>query len=277
MDIITAIILGIVEGITEFIPVSSTGHMILTSKLMGHNDQSDVMKTFEIVIQLGAILAIAIVYWKRLLNLLGFDRKKTTSIQGMQQSSKKLDLIHVILGIAPALIVAFFARDFIKSLFSANTVVWSLVVGGLFMIFAEWFNKTKVTITSHELDDITYKQAFLIGIYQIISVLWPGFSRSGSTISGGMLSGVSYKASADFSFLIAIPIMCAAAGYELLDSYRYFNSETIGVFIVGFLVSFVVAYFVVLAFMKLIQRISLTHFAIYRFILAAVFWIFILN
>jgi undecaprenyl-diphosphatase len=275
MDIITAIILGIVEGITEFIPVSSTGHMILTSKLMGFDDQSDIMKTFEIVIQLGAILAIAIVYWKRLLSLLGFNNKSKASNEN--HSSKRLDLIHVILGIAPALIVAFFARDFIKSLFNANTVVWALVAGGIFMIFAEWFNKSKLTITAHELDDLTYKQAFLIGIYQIISVLWPGFSRSGSTISGGMLSGVSYKASADFSFLIAIPIMCAASAYELLDSYRYFNSETIGYFVIGFLISFVVAYVVVLAFMKLIQRIRLVHFAIYRFILAAIFWIFILN
>ena len=276
MDIITAIILAIVEGITEFIPVSSTGHMILTAKLMGYNDQTEIMKTFEIVIQLGAILAIAIVYWRRLLSLVGLSNKPKVSTNGIQ-SSKRLDLIHVILGITPALVVAFFARDFIKSLFNANTVVWALVAGGIFMIFAEWFNKSKLTITAHELDDLTYKQAFMIGLYQIISVLWPGFSRSGSTISGGMLSGVSYKASADFSFLIAIPIMCAASGYELLDSYRYFNSETIGAFVIGFLISFIVAYFVVLAFMKLIQRISLTHFAIYRFILAAIFWIFILN
>ncbi|OAB43227.1 undecaprenyl-diphosphate phosphatase [Paenibacillus glacialis] len=275
MDTITAIILGIVEGITEFIPVSSTGHMILTSKAMGFDDQTDIMKTFEIVIQLGAILAIAIVYWRRILGLLGLKRKDKTTLVG--SPSKGLDLIHVILGIAPALIVAFFARDFIKSLFSANTVVWALVAGGIFMIFAEWFNKTKSKVTAHDLDDLTYKQAFLIGLYQIISVLWPGFSRSGSTISGGMLSGVSYKASADFSFLIAIPIMCAASGYELLDSYRYFNSDTIGYFAIGFFVAFVVAYLVVLAFMKLIQRIRLTHFAIYRFVLAAVFWIFILN
>ncbi|OAB34363.1 undecaprenyl-diphosphatase [Paenibacillus macquariensis subsp. defensor] len=276
MDTITAIILGIVEGITEFIPVSSTGHMILTSKAMGFNDQTDIMKTFEIVIQLGAILAIAIVYWRRILGLLGIKRNDKSTVVGTA-SKKGLDLIHVILGIAPALIVAFFARDFIKSLFSANTVVWALVAGGIFMIFAEWFNKSKSNVTAHDLDDLTYKQALLIGLYQIISVLWPGFSRSGSTISGGMLSGVSYKASADFSFLIAIPIMCAASGYELLDSYQNFNSDTIGVFVIGFLVAFVVAYFVVLAFMKHIQRIRLTHFAIYRFVLAAVFWIFILN
>lgn len=274
MDFITSIILGIVEGLTEFIPVSSTGHMILTTKVLGYDDQTPMMKTFEIVIQLGAILAIAIVYWNRILNLLGWSRSEPLN---KKETRNRLNLIHIILGIAPALLVAFFARDFIKSLFHVQTVLFALVAGGIFMMFAEWFNKHKVQVTSQELDDMTYKQALQIGIYQIISVLWPGFSRSGSTISGGMLSGVSYKASADFSFIIAIPIMCAASGYELLDSYRYFTSETIGVFLAGFIVSFVVAYFVVLAFRKLIQKIRLTHFAIYRFVLAAIFWLFIMQ
>ncbi|AWV32683.1 undecaprenyl-diphosphate phosphatase [Paenibacillus sp. FSL R5-0887] len=275
MDTITAIILAIVEGITEFIPVSSTGHMILTSKLLGFDEQDSIMKTYEIVIQLGAILAIALVYRERVLNLLGIGRKN--SGRGGVMPASRLNLIHVILGIAPALAVAFFARDFIKSLFGATTVLWALVAGGILMIIAEWVNRRKIRITAHELDDLSYGQALAIGMYQIISVLWPGFSRSGSTISGGMLSGVSYKASADFSFLIAIPIMCAASGYEMLDSYKNFTSETIGYFVIGFLISFVVAYVVVILFMKLIQKIRLTHFAIYRFILAAIFWLFIMR
>lgn len=275
MDTITAIILAIVEGITEFIPVSSTGHMILTTKLLGFDEQDSIMKTYEIVIQLGAILAIALVYRKRVLNLLGIGR--SSSGRGGVMPAARLNLIHVILGIAPALAVAFFARDFIKSLFGASTVLWALVAGGILMIVAEWVNRRKIRITAHELDDLSYGQALAIGLYQIISVLWPGFSRSGSTISGGMLSGVSYKASADFSFLIAIPIMCAASGYELLDSYKDFTSESIGYFVIGFLISFVVAYLVVILFMKWIQKIRLTHFAIYRFILAAVFWLFIMR
>ena len=275
MDTITAIILAIVEGITEFIPVSSTGHMILTTKLLGFAEQDSIMKTYEIVIQLGAILAIALVYRKRVLNLLGIGR--SSSGRGGVMPAARLNLIHVILGIAPALAVAFFARDFIKSLFGASTVLWALVAGGILMIVAEWVNRRKIRITAHELDDLSYGQALAIGLYQIISVLWPGFSRSGSTISGGMLSGVSYKASADFSFLIAIPIMFAASGYELLDSYKNFTSETIGYFVIGFLISFVVAYLVVILFMKWIQKIRLTHFAIYRFILAAVFWLFIMR
>ncbi|AIQ46184.1 UDP pyrophosphate phosphatase [Paenibacillus sp. FSL R7-0273] len=275
MDTITAIILAIVEGITEFIPVSSTGHMILTTKLLGFDEQEPIMKTYEIVIQLGAILAIALVYRRRVLDLLGIGRQSRG--RGGVMPAPRLNLIHIILGIAPALAVAFFARDFIKGLFGATTVLWALVAGGILMIVAEWWNKHKSRVTAHELDDLSYGQALAIGLYQIISVLWPGFSRSGSTISGGMLSGVSYKASADFSFLIAIPIMCAASGYELLDSYKYFTKDTIMDFAIGFVIAFVVAYFVVVLFMKLIQKIRPTHFAIYRFILAAVFWLFIMR
>ncbi|MCK8489759.1 undecaprenyl-diphosphate phosphatase [Paenibacillus sp. MBLB2552] len=275
MSLIVSIILAIVEGLTEFIPVSSTGHMILTAKLMGYDDQSPEMKTFEIVIQLGAILAMAWVYRERILNLLGLSKKVTVVDRNAPKG--RLNLIHILLGIVPALGVGFFFRDYIKSLFSSQTVLWALVVGGIFMIFAEWFNKNKATITAPEMDQLTYKQALLIGVYQCISVLWPGFSRSGSTIAGGMLSGASYKAAADFSFLIAIPIMCAVSGYEMLDSYRYLTSDTIGYFLIGFVVAFVVAYVVVLAFLKLIQRVQLRHFAYYRFILAALFWIFIMR
>ncbi|AWB44024.1 undecaprenyl-diphosphatase [Paenibacillus sp. CAA11] len=275
MSFIVALILGIVEGLTEFIPVSSTGHMILTAQLMGYNDQSPVMKTFEIVIQLGAILAIALVYRQRILNLLGLQKDKP--LFANQAPARRLNLIHVLLGIVPALAVGYIFRDHIKSLFSSATVLWALVVGGIFMIFAEWFNKNKAHVTAKEMDGMTYKQALLIGLFQCISVLWPGFSRSGSTIAGGMISGTSYKAAADFSFLIAIPIMCAVSGYELLDSYKYLTSDTLFYFIVGFVVSFVVAYVVVLAFFKLIQKVQLRHFAYYRFVLAAIFWLFIMN
>ncbi|KWX85822.1 UDP pyrophosphate phosphatase, partial [Paenibacillus riograndensis] len=232
-------------------------------------------RAYCIFVQFAAMLAIVLVYSRRMLTLLGLGLSRTCS--GGVVPASRLNLIHVILGIVPALAVAFFARDFIKGLFGASTVLWALVAGGVLMIVAEWVNRRKIRITAHELDDLSYGQALAIGLYQIISVLWPGFSRSGSTISGGMLSGVSYKASADFSFLIAIPIMCAASGYELLDSYQYFTKDTIMDFAIGFVISFIVAYLVVVAFMKLIQKIRPTHFAIYRFILAAVFWLFIMR
>ncbi|MNJ35737.1 Undecaprenyl-diphosphatase [compost metagenome] len=276
MSYIVSIILGIVEGLTEFIPVSSTGHMILTAKLLGFDDSTPEMKTFMIVIQLGAILAIAWVYRERISGLLGMNKKAVTIFKN-RAPLKRLDLVHVLLGIVPALTVGYFFRDFIKSLFSPSTVLWALLAGGVFMIAAEWFSKNKGRPTAKEIDQLTYKQALIIGLYQCISVLWPGFSRSGSTIAGGMFSGASYKASADFSFLIAIPIMFAVSGYEMLDAYRYLSLETIGHFAIGFLVSFVVAYLVVIAFLKSIQKIQLRHFAYYRFILAALFWIFIMR
>lgn len=295
MSIIVAIILGIVEGLTEFIPVSSTGHMILTARVLGYNDQTSVMKTFEIVIQLGAILAIAWVYRYRILNLLGLSQKtgpkdQTFSTAGTDAAGTntigtstfgprkrpKLNLIHVLLGIVPAMALGYLFQEHIKNLFSASTVLWALVVGGLFMLFAEWYNR-RIKVSAEEMDQLTYTQALLIGLFQCISVLWPGFSRSGSTIAGGMISGTSYKAAADFSFLIAVPIMVAVSGYELLDSYKDLNGDTLLAFAIGFVVSFIVAYFVVLAFLKLIQKVKLRHFAYYRFILAAAFWIFIMR
>ncbi|WHX50656.1 undecaprenyl-diphosphate phosphatase [Paenibacillus woosongensis] len=276
MNFIVAVILGIVEGLTEFIPVSSTGHMILTAKLLGYDDSTPEMKTFMIVIQLGAILAISWVYRERIIRLLGLSKKPVPVFRN-QIPARRLDLLHVILGIVPALAVGFFFRDFIKSLFSPQTVLWALLVGGIFMIAAEWYSKNKARVTAKDIDQLTHKQALLIGLYQCISVLWPGFSRSGSTIAGGMFSGASYKASADFSFLIAIPIMFAVSGYEMLDSYRYFTIDTIGLFAVGFIVSFIVAYIVVMVFLKSIQKIQLRHFAYYRFLLAALFWTFIMQ
>lgn len=274
-SILISIILGIVEGLTEFIPVSSTGHMILASELMGINDQDELHKSFEVIIQLGAILAIAVVYRQRIMNMLGIYRTESRKLN--ESPKKTLNLLHVALGIAPALIVAFFAKDYIKSLFSAKTVLLALVAGGVFMLFAELMSRSKVRTTAHDMDGITYKQAAVIGLYQCLSVLWPGFSRSGATISGGVLSGLSYRAAADFSFLIAIPIMCAATGYELLSSYKDILSGDLGFFIVGFIVSFVVAYIVVVAFLKYIQKIQLRHFAYYRFLIAALFWFFVMR
>lgn len=268
LTILLAVILGIVEGLTEFIPVSSTGHMILTTKLLGVNDQSELLKTFEIMIQLGAILAITVVYLDRIKAMLGLSY---TSVKQDASHKKGLNFIHIGLGIAPALITAYIAKDWIKELFSAEVVLTALVVGGVFLWFAEWFGNKKKS-SAETLDHITYKQALLIGLFQILSVLWPGFSRSGSTISGGMISGVSYRASADFSFLLAIPIMIAASGYELLDSYPHFTWDVMAFFGLGFLISFAVAYLVVVLFLKHIQRIKLKYFAIYRFLLAGLFW-----
>jgi undecaprenyl-diphosphatase len=261
-----AIIMGIIEGLTEFLPVSSTGHMILAQSLLGISEDDEMMKTFEIVIQLGAILAIVVLYWKRILRLFGLAKSPD------RIGKNRLNLIHIFIGILPAGIIGLLFNKIVNELlFSPRTVMISLVIGGIMLIVAE---KRTPRITAQELDDITYKQSLFIGLYQILSVVFPGFSRSGATIAGGMLSGVSRGASADFTFILAIPLMFAASGLSLVKSYHLFNTEVIGYFIVGFIVSFIVALLAVMTFIKFVQTTSLTYFAYYRFIIAALFAIY---
>jgi undecaprenyl-diphosphatase len=266
-DIWVAIVIGIVEGLTEFLPVSSTGHMILTEKLLNLQQDAPMMNTFIIVIQLGAILAVVLIYWKRLLNLFGMMRVKSN-----EMPKKQLNLLHILIGISPAMILAFFLGDWIDEyLFRPETVLIGLVLGAIHLIIAE---QVKESPTVNTLDDITYRQAFTIGLWQILS-LWPGFSRSGSTIAGGMLTGVSRGTSADFTFIMAIPIMFAATGYALLKSYKDFTASEIDFFIVGFVVSFIVAFFAVFSFIRFVQKVKLTYFAYYRFLLAFAFAVYL--
>jgi undecaprenyl-diphosphatase len=276
-----SIILGIVEGLTEFLPVSSTGHMILTNKLLGYEEIPEELKTFEIVIQFAAILAIALVYRQKIVQVLGFGKKESVKGLSVDKFPKRsLNLIHVLLGIVPPLAVAFLFRDFIKEIgFHTAPVLWALVAGGIYMWVTEiFYDSGKIKRTSETMDDITYKQALIIGILQCMSAVWPGFSRSGSTIAAGMLGGVSYRASADFSFFIAIPIMSAATGYEVLSNLDNFRSGSIdlGFLFTGFIVSFVVAWIVVVVFLRILQKIKLKYFAWYRFALAALFYLFIM-
>ncbi len=262
-----AVIIGIVEGLTEFLPVSSTGHMILTSTLLGIPDTDELIKTFEIVIQLGAILAGVVVYWNRILRLFGLSKEKPKLGKGM-------NLLHIMLAIVPTLAIAYLTKDFIKAyLFSPDTVLIGLILGGALLIVGE---KCQPKVTAHDVDELTYKQAFFIGLWQIISI-WPGFSRSGSTIAGGMLAGASRRAAADFTFIIAIPVMVVATGYELLKNLDAFSSGDLGFFAIGFIVSFVVALLAVVTFIKFVQKFSMSYFAYYRFVAAALFWIFVLR
>jgi len=277
-----SIILGIVEGLTEFLPVSSTGHMILTNKLLGYEEAPEQLKTFEIVIQFAAILAVALVYRNKILQVFGLGKQET--VRGLNVESfpkRKLNLIHVALGIVPPLGVAYLFRDYIKEIgFHTAPVLWALVVGGIYMWISEaLYDSGKIKRTAETMDDISYKQALLIGVLQCVSAVWPGFSRSGSTIAAGMLGGVSYRASADFSFFIAIPIMTVATGYELLSNIDNFKSGNIdvGFLLTGFIVSFLVAWVVVVAFLKILQKFKLKYFAWYRFAIAALFYFFILK
>ncbi|MGG1575652.1 undecaprenyl-diphosphate phosphatase [Fictibacillus sp. NRS-1165] len=255
-----AIIMGMVEGLTEFLPVSSTGHLIITGHFLGFT--GDKAKTFEIVIQLGSILAVVVLYWKRLWSLLGVGKVETEDGQ-----KGHLNLLHIFAGMLPAVVIGLVAHDAVKKyLFSTSTVVFSLIVGGLLMIYAE---KKKKKITAATLDQITYKQALIIGLFQCLA-LWPGFSRSGATISGGVLLGLSHRTAADFTFILAVPIMIAASGLDLYKSWDVLSAADLPFFAAGFLTAFIVAVVAILFFIRLIAKVKLTPFAYYRFILAAV-------
>jgi len=260
-DLFKVIILGIVEGLTEFLPVSSTGHMILAGNLLGYEGGS--ADTFKIVVQFGAVLAVFVLYFRRYMDIL------KDMIRLKLNVPNKLNVIHMILAMLPALIVYLLFKDFIKNeLFGPGPVLISLVAGGILMIVAEL---AKRRVTSENTDDITYGQALGIGLFQCLA-LWPGFSRSGSTISGGMLLGASRKAAADFTFIISVPVMFGATVLDLYDSRDLLTKDDLVLFLVGGAASFIVAMLAVVTFLNLIKRLRLTWFALYRFALAGLFY-----
>ncbi|WP_336775351.1 undecaprenyl-diphosphate phosphatase [Paenibacillus sp. MMO-58] len=259
-DIFNAIIMGVVEGLTEFLPVSSTGHMILTAHLL--NFLGERAKTFEIIVQLGAVIAVFVLYFRRFLRFFNFK-------PGYLQRPG-VNIIHVGLAMAPAVIIGLALHDFIKQyLFGPWSVLIGLVAGGILMIVAE---RVRIPVTADSMDDITYKQAFLIGVFQCLA-LWPGFSRSGSTISGGLLVGTSQKAVAEFTFIVSVPIMFAASGLDLYKSRAFLTFDDLGLFLVGLAVSFVVGMIAVVTFINAIKRLKLSWFAYYRFVLAFFFYL----
>ncbi|MFX3633570.1 MAG: undecaprenyl-diphosphate phosphatase [Candidatus Pristimantibacillus sp.] len=264
-DIISAIILGVVEGLTEFLPVSSTGHLILVGDLLGF--EGDTATTFKIVIQLGAVMAVLMLYWKRYMDIL----KGLLTLDF--KSKKKLNAIHMIIAMIPALIVYLIFKDVIKLyLFGPAPVLIGLIIGGVLMIAAA---RIKRKVTAENTDDITYKQAVGIGLFQCLA-LWPGFSRSGATISGGLLLGTSQKAAADFTFMISVPVMFGATILDMYDSRELLTADTLFLFLIGFITAFVVALIAVVTFLNLIKRLRLEWFAIYRFIVAVVFFLFMM-
>ncbi|MDU2066092.1 MAG: undecaprenyl-diphosphate phosphatase [Sporomusaceae bacterium] len=252
---IIAVILGIVEGITEFLPISSTGHMILTGHLLDFDGPE--ASVFEVFIQLGAILAVVMIYRDQFRQIL-------TKSHGVR---KGLTIKHVAAGILPVMAVGYVAHHFIKTyLFSTGTVIIGMIVGALFMLYAE---KRSGRPTVTKAADLTIRQAMGVGLFQILA-LWPGFSRSGATIAGGLCLGVSRMAAAEFSFIIAVPLMMVACIYDVLKVWQSLSMENIQMLAVGFVVSFVVAWAAVLWLLKFLNRSSLAAFAYYRFLLAAV-------
>lgn len=273
-NLFVAAILGLVEGLTEFAPVSSTGHMIIVDDLIlksNHLYGTEAANVFKVVIQLGSIMAMVVVFWDRFLNLLGLKKNITRE----QMYGERLRLTHVITGLVPAAVLGFLFEDYIDAhLFSVNTVLVALVVGAILMIVADLTRPRRPK--TETVDQITYRQAFVVGLFQCLA-LWPGFSRSGSTISGGVLLGMSHRAAADFTFIMAVPIMFGASFLSLVKHWGAVTSETIPFFITGFISAFIFALIAIKFFLALINKVKLVPFAIYRILLAIVLLLLIWN
>ncbi len=260
-NILVALILSIVEGLTEFLPVSSSGHLIIVGNAL--NFIGEKADTFEVVIQLGAILAVVVLYFKRFWGLV--CPQADVRFAGL----RGIGLL--LLTTIPASILGLLLHSVIKGyLFNPLPVVCALAVGALCMIFVE---RHSFQTTCASLDDITVKQALGIGCFQCLA-LWPGFSRSASTIMGGMFLGLNRKLAAEYSFIAAVPIMVAATGYDLLKTWHLFTAADVPFFAVGMVGSFISALLAVKIFVALLARVTLVPFAVYRLLLAPIVYYF---
>lgn len=263
--LVVAVILGIVEGLTEFIPVSSTGHLIVAGNLLGF--VGDKAATFEVAIQLGAILSVVVLYRSRFLDLI--PAKSAAILAPGSTLMGWPGLWRIAVATAPALVVGYLTRHFIKAhLFTPATVSLALAVGGVGILFAERFVSQR---TSGSVDKLTVAQALGIGLFQTLA-LWPGISRSGATIIGGLVLGLDRRGAAEFSFLIAVPVMLAATGAEIWQMGAAFTSEEMAQFAAGFVVSFLVALMAIATFIRILSRWSLAPFAWYRIVAAPAFY-----
>ncbi len=256
MDVFQAIILSIVEGIAEFLPISSTGHLVLTANIL-NIEQTEFVKTFEIVIQLGAILAIVVLYWKKLTR--NFEVWK-----------------RIITAFIPTAIVGIVLYKFIKSILIGNTLITllALFVGGIILIFLELLYKE----TEHHTDKIEklpIRNAIGIGLVQSLSVI-PGVSRAAASIIGGLFMGVQRTTAVEFSFLLAVPTMIAATGLDLVETKLQFSSQEFLLLGVGFVGSFIVAILAVKFFLQYIKQHNFIAFGIYRIVLAVLYYFFII-
>jgi undecaprenyl-diphosphatase len=244
MGIFEAIILGIIEGITEFLPISSTGHLIVASKFLGV-DQDAVNTAFEVIIQFAAILAVVANY-----------KDKFTP--------KKIDLwFKICLAFVPLGAIGFIFSDQIKELFNVQIVAIMFIIGGIIFIIVEKYFIPNETHMIDDVEQVSLKQALWIGFAQVFALI-PGTSRAGSTIIGALLVGLTRRASAEFSFLLALPVMGAVTAYDILKHYNDFTGAHLDALITGFVVSFVVAYFTMKLFIKFLENFTFVAFGIYR-------------
>jgi undecaprenyl-diphosphatase len=254
MSLLHAIVLGIVEGITEFLPISSTAHLILASHIL-HIAESEFVKSFEIIIQLGAILSVVVLYWSKFWNW---------------DVLKKL-----VVAVIPTGVIGLTVYKVIKGYLLGNitVVLLSLLIGGIALIAFERFPKKDVTEV--DFSEISYRKAFLIGLFQAIAVI-PGVSRSAATIVGGSLIGISKRTIVEFSFMLAVPTMLAATGLELVKG-RAALAGNYGMLAVGFVVSFVTAIIAIKSFLGYIKKHDFAAFGWYRVVLAVVYFLVFLR
>ncbi|WP_077072663.1 undecaprenyl-diphosphate phosphatase [Mailhella massiliensis] len=262
-SLLTASLLGLVEGLTEFLPISSSGHLIIASDLLGFSGPRAA--TFGVVIQVGAILAVLALYWRRFLSLLHPDRSHAFS--GLR------GILLLVLTTLPAASLGLLLHGFIKTLFTPLTVAAALVCGALLMLLVEKLVAPRQhSMPVQNIDELTPLHALGIGFFQCMA-LWPGFSRSASTIMGGMILGVRREIAAEYSFLAAVPIITGAAAYDLWKSLSLFSAADIPFFLTGSICAFVSAVVAIRGFIAILGRNTLKPFAIYRILLAVpVYW-----
>lgn len=270
-ELFIAFVLGIVEGLTEFIPVSSTGHMIIIDDLLLQSyivlGSTELANTFKVVIQFGSILAVIIIFWERFLKLI--PQQENAIVELQKSDVKKVTYQHFLIGLLPAIIFGLLFENIIDTyLFRVEIVIIGLLLGAILMLVADQVAEEKDRVHV-SFDNITYKQAFFIGLYQCLA-LWPGFSRSGATISGGVLLGLDYRAAADFTFMMAVPIMFGASALSLYKKWTFITFEIVPFFTIGFISAFIFAYISIRFFLILISKVKLKPFALYRIILAIV-------
>lgn len=264
IEIIKAIVLGIVEGITEWLPISSTGHMILVDEFLHLNVSEEFKNLFLVVIQLGAIMAVVVLYWKKLFPFT-IEDKKIKSEKSIWQMWFK-----VLVSCVPAAIVGVLFDDKIDALFyNWQTVAIMLIVFGILFIIIEKLNASK-TPKVNSIAELTYIDAILIGVFQLIAAVFPGTSRSGATILGAILIGVSRTVAAEYTFFLAVPVMFGASALKVLKYDGGFNSSELLLLLVGLVVAFAVSVFAIKFLMNYIKKHDFKAFGWYRIILGII-------
>jgi undecaprenyl-diphosphatase len=254
MDILSAIILAAVEGLTEFLPVSSTGHTILAAALL-NIPQTQFVKSFEIALEFGSILSVIVLYWRLFLD---------------PEVLKRLVVAFIPTGIVGLALYGIF-KDFLLG--NEQIVLWALLLGGIFLVLFEWRYRARSDIDM--LSEIPYRHCLLIGIFQSISIV-PGVSRSAPTIMAGLALGMKRETIVMFSFLLAVPTMMAASGFDLLMSFGQFSAGQFNLLAVGFVTSFLVALPAIKLFLGFVKCNNFIPFGVYRIILVVVFFLFVI-